>query len=331
MCLTLSHFAIAGCTVMLESIVFSVLNGLLYGMLLFMLASGLTLIFGMMGVLNFAHASFYMLGAYCAYTISSYTNFWVALIVAPLFVGFLGALTERFGLRNVHKHGHVAELLLTFGLVYVIDELVVLIWGQIPVDYAIPPSLDFTLFTLFGTSFPAYRGFILCVAILMFVAIYGLLVRTRVGMIIRAALSHPEMVGALGHDVPRIFTLVFAFGTGLAGLAGVMAGNYYITEPGMAFSMGPIVFVVVVFGGLGSLGGALAASLIIGLVTTFAVSLNYSIADLLAGIGLTLGNESIVGGLAHIDLSRIGQMLPYLMMVLILIFRPRGLMGARES
>jgi branched-chain amino acid transport system permease protein len=312
---------------MLESILFSMLNGVLYGMLLFMLASGLTLIFGMMGVLNFAHASFYMLGAYCAYSISQVAGFWAALILAPLFVGFLGALTERFGLRNVHKHGHVAELLFTFGLVYVIDEVVVLLWGQLPVDYRIPPLLDFTLFTMFGTDFPAYRGFILLMAVAMFVAIYLLLVRTRIGMIIRAALSHPEMVGALGHDVPRIFTLVFAFGTGLAGLAGVMAGNYYVTEPGMAFSMGPIVFVVVVFGGLGSLGGALAASLIIGLVTTFAVSLNYSIADLLQTIGLA----GAQGGVLDIDLSRVGQMLPYLMMVLILIFRPRGLMGARES
>jgi branched-chain amino acid transport system permease protein len=312
---------------MLESILFSLLNGLLYGMLLFMLASGLTLIFGMMGVLNFAHASFYMLGAYCAYSISAVAGFWAALIIAPVFVAFLGALTERFGLRNVHKHGHVAELLFTFGLVYVIDELVILVWGQLPVDYRIPDALNFTLFTIFGTDFPAYRGFILFIGIAMFAAIYALLVRTRIGMIIRAALSHPDMVGALGHDVPRIFTFVFAFGTGLAGLAGVMAGNYYITEPGMAFSMGPIVFVVVVFGGLGSLGGALAASLIIGLVTTFAVGLNYSVADLLQVFGL-VGEP---GGLLDIDLSRIGQMLPYLMMVLTLIFRPRGLMGARES
>jgi len=123
---------------MLESFIFSVLNGVLYGMLLFMLASGLTLIFGMMGVLNFAHASYYMLGAYFAFSISEYAGFWVALILAPIVVGLLGALTERFGLRNVHKHGHVAELLFTFGLVYVIDELVVLIWGRVPVNYQIP-------------------------------------------------------------------------------------------------------------------------------------------------------------------------------------------------
>jgi len=312
---------------MLESFIFSLLNGVLYGMLLFMLASGLTLIFGMMGVLNFAHASFYMLGAYCAYSISQYAGFWGALVLAPIVVGLVGALTERFGLRNVHKHGHVAELLFTFGLVYVIDELVVLLWGRVPVDYNIPGILDFTLFSIYGSDFPAYRGFILLVAIAMFGAIYVLLVRTRVGMIIRASLSHPDMVGALGHNVPRIFTLVFAFGTGLAGLAGVMAGNYFITEPGMAYAMGPIVFVVVIFGGLGSLGGAFVASLIIGLVTTFAVGMNYSIADLLAGMGITFGQDSVLG----VDLSRFGLMLPYLMMVLILIVRPRGLMGARES
>lgn len=316
---------------MLESVIFTVLNGVLYGMLLFMLASGLTLIFGMMGVLNFAHASFYMLGAYFAFTISEFSNFWIALILAPIVVGLLGAATERFGLRNVHKHGHVAELLFTFGLVYVIDEIVVLLWGRIPVNYNIPELLDFTLFSLYGSQFPAYRGFILLVAVAMFAAIYALLVRTRVGMIIRASLSHPDMVGALGHNVPRIFTLVFAFGTGLAGLAGVMAGNYFITEPGMAFNMGPIVFVVVVFGGLGSLGGALVASLIIGLVTTFAVGMNYSILDLLGPIGATFGDGLLAGTVADLNLSRFGQMLPFLMMVLILIFRPRGLMGSRET
>ncbi len=316
---------------MLESVIFSLLNGLLYGMLLFMLASGLTLIFGMMGVLNFAHASFYMLGAYCAFSISEVAGFWVALIVAPLFVGFLGALTERFGLRNVHQHGHVAELLFTFGLVYVIDEIVILVWGQLPVAYNIPEALNFSLFTLFGSSFPAYRGFILLVSIGMFAAIYALLVRTRIGMIIRASLSQPDMVRALGHDVPKIFTLVFAFGTGLAGLAGVMAGNYYITSPGMGISMGPIVFVVVVLGGLGSLGGALVASLVIGLITTFAVGMDYSLAGLFEVMGIAISDDSFMSNVLNISVGRIGPVLPFLLMVLVLIFRPRGLMGARES
>jgi len=316
---------------MLESFVFTVFNGVLYGMLLFMLASGLTLIFGMMGVLNFAHASFYMLGAYFAYQISVYAGFWPALFLAPLAVALVGAATEKWGLRQVHQHGHVAELLFTFGLVYVIEEVVHLIWGRNPVNYHVPPSLDFTLFTLYTTDFPAYRGFMLLVAVVMFVGIFLLLTRTRVGQIVQASLSHPDMVGALGHNVPRIFTLVFAFGTALAGLAGVIAGNYFITEPGMAWAMGPIVFVVVVFGGLGSLTGALIGSLIIGLIQTFAVQMNYSIADLLSGIGLSIPQDAFLGTIWHLDLSRVGPMLPFLLLVLMLIFRPRGLMGTRET
>src|SRR5512144_2545849 len=137
---------------MLELIVFSTLNGVLYGMLLFLLASGLTLIFSMMGVLNFAHASFYMLGAYFSYQISRYVGFWPALAIAPLAVGALGALTERYGLRTVHKFGHVAELLFTFGLYYLIEEIVHLIWGRAPVDYRIPEILDFSAFSIFSTQ-----------------------------------------------------------------------------------------------------------------------------------------------------------------------------------
>jgi len=300
-------------------------------MLLFMLSSGLTLIFSMMGVLNFAHASFYMLGAYAAYQISVYIGFWPALIIAPLIVAFLGALTERYGLRHVHQYGHVAELLFTFGLVYVIDEIVHLIWGRLPVDYRIPPSLDFSLFTLFGATFPAYRGFMLLVALVMFVVLYLVLTKTRVGMIVRASLSYPDMVRALGHNVPMVFTMVFALGTGLAGLAGVIAGNYFITEPGMAWAMGPIVFVVVVFGGLGSIAGALWASLIIGIIQTAAVALPYSLADLFAALGLQLTREAPLADLWFLELARIAPILPYLLLVLILVFRPRGLMGTRET
>src|SRR5699024_4423990 len=217
------------------------------------------------------------------------------------------------------------------GLVYVINELVVLFWGQLPVNYAVPPALDFTLFRLFGSDFPAYRGFILLMSVAMFAAIWLLLVRTRIGLIVRASLSQPDMVRALGHDVPNVFTLVFAFGCGLAGLAGALAGNYYVTAPTMAASMGPIVFVVVVFGGLGSLGGALLASLVIGLVTTFAVGVDYSLAGLLQSLGLTVGADGVVGHLLHVTVGRVGPLLPYLLMVAILIIRPRGLVGTRDE
>ncbi len=186
----------------MEVFVVSLLNGLVYGMLLFMLASGLTLILSMMCVLNFAHASAYMLGAYFAYTISTYVGFWPALVIAPVACGLLGAAIEMWGLRQVHRNGHIAELLFTFGLALIIEKLVQMTWGLIPVPYRIPTGLDFPLFTIYGTQFPAYRAFMLLISALMFAAIWLGLTRTRIGLIIQAALTHPDMVGALGHNVP---------------------------------------------------------------------------------------------------------------------------------
>jgi branched-chain amino acid transport system permease protein len=149
--------------------------------------------------------------------------------------------------------------------------------------------------------------------------------------VIQASLTHPDMVGALGHNVPRVFTLVFAGGSLLAGLAGVIGGNFLVTEPSMAFTMGPIVFVVVVFGGLGSLTGCLIASIFMGLVQTFAVVFDVSFANLVARLGITVGNTGFLGELAHITLPRVGALLPYLLLVLILLVKPRGLMGTRDT
>ena len=279
----------------------SLLNGLSYGLLLFMLSSGLTLIFSMMGVLNFAHASFYMLGAYFGYSVTEWLGFWPALVLAPLIVGGLGALFERFVLRRVHRFGHVAELLITFGMSYLILEGVQLVWGRSAVDYRVPVALDGPLLTLFDIQFPLYRAFMMGVALLMLAALWLLLTRSRIGLVIQAALTHPGMVEALGHNVPRVFMWVFGGGCALAGLAGVLGGNAFVTEPGMAAALGGIIFVVVVVGGIGSLGGAFLASLLIGLMQTFAVGLDVSVAPIL----------------------------PYLLLVLVLIFRPRGLLGAR--
>ncbi len=311
----------------MEFVVTSLLNGILYGLLLFMLSSGLTLIFGMMGVLNFAHASFYMIGAYVAYQTSTMIGFWPALIIPLFVVGFLGAIVERYGLRWVHQHGHMAELLFTFGLSYLIYELVQIIWGRLPVDYRIPETLDFTLFTVFTTTFHTYRAFMMLVAIIMFIGLYLLIKKTRVGMIIQAALSNPVMVGELGHNVPRIFTSVFAIGCAMAGLAGVISGNLFTTEPGMADRLGLIVFVVVIVGGLGSLTGAFIASILIGLITNFAASIDYSFGDLLFYLGIGSSSEGILG----VKVSQTAEVLPFLFMVLILIFRPKGLMGTRET
>ncbi|GAC1536844.1 MAG: branched-chain amino acid ABC transporter permease [Myxococcales bacterium] len=311
-----------------EFALISLLNGVAYGLLLFMLCSGLTLIFSMMGILNFAHASFYMFGAYFAYQLSTRLGFWPALVLAPLLVGILGGLIERYGLRKAHRYGHVAELLFTFGLSFVSVEVVQLIWGKAVVDYRIPPSLEGTLFTVFSTTFPIYKGFMMLVSMGMLLALYLLLTRTRLGLIIQAALTRPDMVQALGHDVPLIFTLVFAGGAALAGLAGVIGGNAFVTEPGMAAAVGPIVFVVVVVGGLGSLAGAFVASLAIGILQTFMVGFNYSIADLARSLGMQLPATS---AMARLSLTQLAPIMPYLLMVAVLIFRPRGILGARES
>ena len=316
---------------MLELVIFSSLNGLLYGMVLFLLASGLTLIFSMMGVLNFAHASFYMLGAYFGFQISRYVGYWPGLVVAPLLVGFIGALIERYGLRTVHKFGHVAELLFTFGLAFIIEEGVQMIWGKVAVDYRVPELLNFPAFTLFETTFPAFKMFMLVVSVATFVALLTLLTKTRVGLIIQAALSHPNTVGMLGHNVPLIFMMVFGFGCGLAALAGVIAGPALVTQPAMAASLGPILFVVVVVGGLGSLPGAFIASLAIGLIQTFAVAINISIADVMAVVGIKLDPNSFAGDLWMATIAQVAPIIPYLLLVLVLMFRPQGLMGNRDT
>ncbi|SFE67551.1 branched-chain amino acid ABC transporter permease [Paracidovorax wautersii] len=315
----------------LEFFVISLLNGVSYGLLLFMLSSGLTLIFSMMGVLNFAHTSFYMLGAYFAYTISGVIGFWPALIVTPLLIGAMGAAFERFALRRVHQFGHVPELLVTFGLSYLILELVQLVWGRSTVPYALPSQLQGPLFTLYGTQFPKSRSFVMLVAVLMLLSVWLLLTRTRIGLVIQAALKHPEMVQALGHNVPRVFMLVFGGGCALAGLAGVIGGNTYITEPAMAASVGSIIFVVVVVGGMGSLAGAFLASLLIGLVQTFAVALDYSLVHAFARFGVQITEQTFGWPVLKLTISQIAPILPYLLLVLMLIFRPKGLLGTRED
>jgi branched-chain amino acid transport system permease protein len=322
----------------MEFFITTALNGLSYGLMLFMLSAGLTLTFSMMGVLNFAHASFYMLGAYMGFSIAQSWGFWAALVLAPLVVGVLGALFERLCLRRVHALGHVPELLVTFGLSYVVLEIVQLVWGRTALDFSPPPSLQGPAFTLVHRAgeglgvvwgapsdgvcssladaalqascspFPATRALMVVVALLMLALIAALLARTRTGLVVRAALTHPEMVNSLGHDLPRLYMLLFGAGTALAALAGVVGGSTYLTEPAMAASMGAMVFVVVVVGGLGSLGGAFAASLLIGLLQTAAAA-----ADVTVVPGVTL--------------ARLAPALPFVLMLLMLVLRPQGLLG----
>ena len=181
------------------------------------------------------------------------------------------------------------------------------------------------------TTFPAFRAFGMAVAVLMLIAVWLVLTRTRIGLVIQAALKHPQMVEALGHNVPRVFMLVFGGGCALAGLAGVIGGNTYITEPAMAASVGSIIFVVVVVGGMGSLAGAFLASLLIGILQTFAVALDHSLAGLLAHFGIQVGEGSVGWPVLKLTISQVAPILPYLLLVLILIFRPKGLLGTRED
>ncbi|WP_457443562.1 branched-chain amino acid ABC transporter permease [Roseateles sp. P5_E4] len=319
-----------------------------------MLSSGLTLIFSMMGVLNFAHASFYMVGAYIAYSLVGIMGFWPALLFAPLAVGVLGAGFERLALRRVHKFGHVPELLITFGLSYVVLELVQLIWGRTAVTFTPPALLEGSALTIVSraqdgmslvlgkaspevcavancSTFPATKAFMMLVALLMLLALWLLLTRTRVGLIIQASLTHPEMVEALGHNVPRVLMLVFGSGCALAGLAGVIGGITFVTEPNMAAFIGAIIFVVVVVGGIGSLAGAFVGSIVVGLLQTLPLTINGSLATLLGSLGFTITQATPGYPVLRLTMAEVAPILPYLLMVLILIFRPKGLLGTRED
>jgi branched-chain amino acid transport system permease protein len=318
----------------MDLILVNLIDGLVYGLLLFMLSAGLTLIFSMMGVLNFAHASFYMLGAYFAYQVSMYLGFWMGLLVAPVLVGVIGAGIERYGLRRVHQYGHVPELIFTFGLALLFEEVVQFFWGKNQMAYEAPEILQFALFSIGQNSVQAYKVFMIFASMAIFGVLLYVLTRTRIGLVIQAALSHPRTVEALGHNVPLVFMGVFGVGTGLAGLAGVIAGPVLGTFPGMAVLLGSIVFVTIVIGGLGSLWGALVASLLIGWMTTFAAASSFRFADILTTLGMEppeIMSDSMLRDLWTLTMPQIGPILPYILMVVVLVVRPHGLFGKRDA
>jgi len=278
------------------------LHGLTYAGLLFLVSSGLTLVFGMMNVLNFAHATFYMLGAYFSWTLLRTTDsFWLSLVTAPALLFFIGAFVERFLLRRVHVLGHVHELLLTFGLAYVLTESVKWAWGTkplaVPITGLLAQSID-----LFGIVYPVYRIFVFSASVLVGILMALILYKTRVGIIVRGAVDDSDMVGALGINVPTLFMAVFAFGAALSGFAGVIAGPLLTTFPGMGDAILIDAFVVIVVGGLGSLGGAVLASFIIGELQSFGVLL----------------------------FPKFSLALIYLLMAAVLVIRPSGFFG-RQS
>ena len=317
----------------MDALLLSALNGLSYSLLLVLLASGLTLIFSMLGVLNFAHGSFYMLGAYLAWQSGQWLGFWGGLLAAPLGVALVATAFETGVLRRLRPQGHLPELLATFALGVVLVEVTRLLWGSASVPYAIPAALRGGLFRLGGLEFSAYRAFVMAVALAALGLSWLLLWRTRAGLIVQAALTHAPMVSALGHDVPAVQTAVFGAGAALAGLAGAVGGPLLITEPDMAAQMGALLFAVIVIGGLGSLRGALLGALLVGEVQTLAVAVDGSLADGLQHLGwMSAGSmpadRGLLFSLLHLDLSRAAPLLPYALLVLVLALRPGGLTRA---
>ena len=278
------------------------LHGLVYGMLLFLVASGLNLVLGMMGVLNIAHASFYMLGAYFAYTVTAYSgSFWLSLLISPLLVGGIGLLLERLLIRQTYKSGHDLQLLLTFGLFFIMNEITRIIWGSGLLTVETPPILSGSI-PFMGRIYPVYRLFIIGFTALIVVCMIFVLTKTRVGIIIRAAVKDAEMVEALGNNVPTVFLLVFGAGSALAGLAGVIAAPFLSVYLNMGAEALMDCFVVIVVGGFGSLFGALIASLLIGQLQSFGI----------------------------LWIPQLAMVFQFLLMALILILRPTGLFGEKE-
>ncbi|MGI4813057.1 MAG: branched-chain amino acid ABC transporter permease [Janthinobacterium lividum] len=302
----------------------ALVNGLAYGLLLFLLASGLTVTFGLLGVLNFAHASFYMLGAYFAYSLAGVCGFWIALVAAPLGVGLAGAVVYRGVLVRLAAAGHTAEMLATFGVAALLGEAVQLVWGRAPLSWQLPAALQSPIFSIGDVILPASRLLMMGVSIGILAVLWLAVARNRLGLVLRAAMERPEMVEALGYDLPRLRLLVFAAGSALAGLAGVLGGAIGSTEPGMATALGSILFVVVVAGRLGSLTGAFVASLAVGLLQSFAVASDLSIATVGQWLASPLGfNAPLLASAAARDLTlaRVAPLLPFLLLVAVLLIR----------
>ena len=277
------------------------LNAVQYGLLLFLLASGLTLIFGIMGVINLAHGSFYMVGAYLAYWLAQMTgSLWLAIPIGAVIAFVIGLLLETTLFSRLYKRDHLYQVLLTFGLILVFEELRSILFGDEVHGVAVPKLLDFSLPLTETLSYPAYRLFVTVVCLLIAAAMYFVIQKTRVGMMVRAGNSNREMAASLGVNIRLLFAMVFSTGMVLAALAGTLAAPISSVFPGMGNQILIICFVVVVIGGIGSINGALIASLLIGLADT---------------LGKVLAPE--YSGVAV-----------YLMMALILLWRPQGLANA---
>lgn len=296
------------------------LNGFQFGILLFLLAAGLTLVFGIMDLMNLAHGSLYMIGAYVAATVTIATDSFLLGIVAALpAVLLVGVVIELVVLRTLYSRGHLDQVLATFGLILFFNELVRLIWGPEGMDVPLPAFLNGTI-DLFGIPYPVYRVMVILVGLAVAAGLYFLVAKTRLGMLIRAGASNRDMVDALGVDIKLVFTLVFGLGAVMAGLAGVMAGPIFSVVIGMGENILILTLVVIVIGGIGSIRGAFVGALMIGIIDI----MGRSYLDTL--FKLFLPNEA-----AETAAPAAASMLIYILMVAVLFFRPQGLFPARTG
>ncbi len=295
-----------------------VLNGLQLGFMLFLLSAGLTLVFGVMNLINLAHGSFYMVGAYVAATVMLATgSFTLALLVALLSAAVCGLLVELIVLRHLYQRDHLDQVLATFGLILFFNETTRMIWGRQPLFMEVPELFSGSVEILPGVPYPLYRLLIIGIGLLVAVGLYLLISHTRIGMRIRAGASNRSMVASLGVNIRWLYSLVFALGALLAGFAGVMAAPVFAVESGMGESILILTFVVIVIGGIGSVKGALLGALLVGLVDTLGRAF---LPALLQWLFATPAANSVAASLASMGI--------YLLMAVILAFRPRGLFPA---
>ncbi|WP_299541088.1 branched-chain amino acid ABC transporter permease [uncultured Herbaspirillum sp.] len=295
-----------------------VLNSLQFGVMLFLIASGLTLIFGVMNFVNLAHGSFFMIGAYVAAVVAGASgSFWLGLLVALPVTAALGFLLEWLVFRRLYKKDHMVHVLATFAFILIFNDGVRMIWGPQPLPLNMPPAFAGPV-NLFGLPYSSYRLLVMAVGVVVAVALYFLINRTRVGMWVRAGANNLEMVTAMGINIRLLFRLVFSFGLLLAALAGIMLGPLVAVQAGMGDDVLILAFVVVVIGGIGSVPGAAIGALIVGVVDT----LGRSLLPQLFALFLSADAAASVG-------PALGSMMIYLVMIAVLFWRPSGLFPAR--
>ena len=295
------------------------LNGLQFGLMLFLLAAGLTLVFGIMDMVNLAHGSLYMVGAYLAATLAQATgSFWIALPLALALTAALGMALEVALLRRLYERDHLSQVLATFALILIANDVVQMIWGPQALMLDAPTALAGTIEIIPGAPYPAFRAFIIVVGLAVAAMLYWLIVRTRIGALVRAGASNREMALALGVDVKKLFTLVFGLGAALCALAGAMLGPLLAVQIGMGENILILAFVVIVIGGIGSIRGALVGALLVGVVDT---------------IGRAFLPAALRGFLSNNIADALGPTLAamavYILMAAVLYWKPTGLFPAR--